>query len=79
MVVVVVFVFSSLRPHLQHVEVPRRGVKLELQLQAYTTATATLDLSHIYDLCLSLQQHWILNLLSEARDLTCFFTDTMGS
>ena len=32
------------------------GVKLELQMQAYTTATATQDLSHICDLCCSLQQ-----------------------
>ena len=30
-----------LGPHLQHMEVPRLGVKLELQLPAYTTATAT--------------------------------------
>ena len=29
-------------------EVPRLGVKLELQLMAYATATATLDLSCIY-------------------------------
>jgi len=29
--------------HLWHMEVPRLGVKLELQLPAYTTATATLD------------------------------------
>ena len=31
-------------------EVPEPGVELELQLPAYTTATATLDLSHICDL-----------------------------
>ena len=31
--------------HPQHMEVPRRGVDLELQLQAYITATATWDLS----------------------------------
>ena len=31
-------------------EVPRLGVKLELQLPAYTTVTAVGDLSHIYDL-----------------------------
>ena len=29
--------------HLQHVEAPRLGVQSELQLPAYTTATATLD------------------------------------
>ena len=31
-------------------EVPRLGFKSELQLPVYTTATATRDLSHIYDL-----------------------------
>ena len=31
-------------------EVPRLGVESELQLPAYTTATATLDPSHICDL-----------------------------
>ena len=36
--------------HLQHMEVPGLGVKLEPQLQAYTAATATWDLSHICDL-----------------------------
>ena len=30
-------------------EVPRLGVELELQLPAYTTATATRDLSHVCD------------------------------
>ena len=30
-----------LQPHLQHMEVPRLGVKSELELPAYTTATAT--------------------------------------
>ena len=35
----------------RHVEVPRIGVESELQLQAYTTATATPDPSHIYHLC----------------------------
>ena len=34
----------------------------------YTTATATLDLSHICNLHQSLQKHWILNPLSEARN-----------
>ena len=31
--------------HLQHMEVPRLGIELELQLLAYTTAAATQDLS----------------------------------
>ena len=33
----------SLRLHLWHMEVPRLGVESELQLPAYTTATATRD------------------------------------
>ena len=49
-------------------EVLRLGVKSELQLLAYTTATATWDLRHICNLYSSSRQHWILNLLSEARD-----------
>ena len=39
------FIFFILGPHLWHMEVPRLGVKSELQLLAYTTATATPDLS----------------------------------
>ena len=37
------FYFYFSWPHLQHMEVPRLEVKLELQLLAYTTATAMLD------------------------------------
>ena len=36
--------------HLRHMEVPRLGVKLELQLPGYTTATAMSDLSLLSDL-----------------------------
>ena len=36
--------------------------------EANTTATVTLDLSHICDLHCSLQQDWILNPLSKDRD-----------
>ena len=36
-------VYVFLRPHMQHMEVPRIGVISELQLLAYTTATAALD------------------------------------
>ena len=43
---------------------------------AYTTATATPDPRYICDLRYSLQQCWILNPLSEARDQTCIFTET---
>ena len=42
--------FVFLGPHLQYVEVPRLGVELELQLQAYTTALATWDPSCVCDL-----------------------------
>ena len=35
------FILGFLGPHPQHMEVPRQGVKSELQLPAYTTATAT--------------------------------------
>ena len=38
-------VFLGLHP--QCMEVPRLGVELELQLPAYTTATATWDLSFV--------------------------------
>jgi len=49
-------------------EVPRLGVKLELQLPAYTTGAATQDLSHVCNLLHRSQQHQILNPLNEARD-----------
>ena len=62
---------------MQYVEVPERGVKSELQLPAYATATAiaTRDPSRVCDLHHSARQHWILNPLSEARDRTCILTD----
>ena len=40
------FPFGFLGPHSQHMEVPRLGVVLELQLLAYATAITTPDLSH---------------------------------
>ena len=46
--------------------------------EAYTTAKAISDLSRIWDLGCSLWQYQILNLLSEAKDQTCIFTDTMS-
>ena len=42
--------FCFLGPHLEHTEVPRLGVWLEIQLLAYTTATAMWDLSRVCDL-----------------------------
>ena len=59
-------------------EVPRLGLKSELQLLAYTTATATPDLSRVCELHHSSQQGQILNLLSGARDQTYVFMDTGG-
>ena len=41
--------FFFLGPHLQHTEVPGLGVESELQLPAYTTATATWNRSSICD------------------------------
>ena len=54
----------------RHMEVPRLGVYSELQMLAYTTATATSDPSHICDLHHSSWQCWILNPLSKAKDRT---------
>ena len=55
-------------------EIPGLGAESELQLPAYTGATATPEPSHICDLHHSLQwQHWIFNPLREARDSTCSF------
>ena len=45
-----------LGPPSWHMEVPRVGVELELQLLAYATATAMEDLSHICDLQYSSQE-----------------------
>ena len=52
-----------------HMEVPRLGVKSELQLPAYVTAIAMPDPSH------SLQQCQIPNPLSKASDRTCILMD----
>ena len=57
-------------------ESPRLRVESELQMQAYTTASATWDLSHICDLHYRSPQHPLLNPLSEARDQTCILMDT---
>ena len=71
------FIFAFfLGLHSRHMEVPSLGVELELQLPAYTTATATRDPSHICDLHHSSQQCQILSPQSEARDWTCILMDT---
>lgn len=56
-------------------EVPRLGVKLELQLLACTTATAMPDPSSICSLPLSSWQCQILNPLSGLRDQTHILMD----
>ena len=68
-----------LGPHLQHMEVPRLGVKLQLYQPAYTTAIdpiAMRDPSQVCDLYHSSQQHWIPHPMSKARDRTCVLMDT---
>ena len=68
--------FWFLRPHPQHIEVPRRGVEsVELYSVDYATATVAPDPSHISNLHHSSLQTWILNSLSEARDWTCILMD----
>ena len=67
------FFFLGLHPH--HMEVPRLGVGLELQLPA--TAIATRDPSLVCDLHhSSWQSRWIANPLSEAGDRTYILMDT---
>ena len=68
--------FFFLQPHLQQMEVPGPGAESELQLMAYTTATATLDLTYICNTCCSSWQHWILNPLSQAKYWTHILTET---
>ena len=69
------FVFLGLCPW--HMEIPRLGVESEMQLLSY--ATATQGLSHVCDLCQSVQQHQILHLLSKARDRSCILMDASGA
>ena len=62
------FCFLGLHPW--HMELPRLGVESELQLPAYTAATANWYPSRVCDLHHRSQQRQTLNLLSEARDQT---------
>ena len=62
--------------HPWHREVLRLGVESELQLPAYTTATAMQVLSHICKLHHGSRQCLILNPLGEARDWTRILMDT---
>ena len=67
-IIIIIIIIWFLGPNSQHMEVPRLGVELELQLPAYTTATATPDLSLVRNLHHSSRHHCILNPLSEAMD-----------
>ena len=80
--------FVFLGPHLRHMEVPRLGVRSELQLPVYATATAMWDANCVCDLHHSSWQYWVLNPLSETRDRThnlmvpswiCLHCVTMGT
>ena len=68
--------FCFLGLHLQHMEAPRLGVELELQLLAYTTAAITRDPSHVCHLHHSSWQRQIPDPLSKARDQTRILMDT---
>ena len=57
-------------------EVPRLEAESELELLAYTTATATRVLSHVCDLHRSSWQCRIPDSLSEARDQAHILRDT---
>ena len=70
------FFFFFLGLSLRHMEVPRLGFKLELQLPAYITATEMQDLSCVCNLYHSSRQCRILNPLSETRDQTDILMDT---
>ena len=72
------FFFPSffLGPYIQCMAVSRLGVESELQLLAYTTATATWDPSCICNLHHSSRQCQIPGPPSKARDRTCILMDT---
>ena len=61
--------FLFFMTHLQHMEVPKLWVKLEMQLwpMPQPSLDPSLDPSHIRDLCHSLQQCQILNPLINTR------------
>ena len=54
--------------YLWHIEVPRLGVELELQLLACTTDTETQDPSYVYNLYHNSRPQWIFNPMSKAKD-----------
>ena len=70
------FFFDFLGPLMFHMELPRLRVDSELQLPAYTTATARQDLSQVFDLHPSTRPRWIPNPLIESRDRTRVLMET---
>ena len=72
----VLFCFCFLRLHLQRMDFPRLGVESELPLPAYSTATASPDLSHVCDLHHSSWQCWIPKPLIKATDGNHILMDT---
>ena len=60
-------IFWGQPPNLKHMEVPRLGVKSELQLRRMPQAQAMLALSCVCDLHHSSRQHQILSPLRGAR------------
>ena len=68
--------FCLLGPYPRPKEVPRIGTESELQLPAYTTATATWGPSPVCDLQHSSRQRQILNPRSGAGDRTRVLMDT---
>ena len=70
-----IYIYIFLGLHSQHMEVPRLGAELELQMPAYATATAAQDPSCVCNLHHSSCQHQMLNPLSKARDPTCSLMD----
>ena len=62
------YIFFFIGPHLQHMEVLWLGVKSQLQLPAYATATSMQDPSSVCDLHHSSPQRRILKPQSGARD-----------
>ena len=74
------FIFCFLGLYLWHMEIPRLGVKSELQLLAYATATAAATATWVPSCVCNLHhsswQRCILNSLSEARDQTRILMDS---
>ena len=60
--------FNFFGLQVQHMEIPRLGVKLKLQLPVYTTAAAMQDPSHVFDLCHCSRQCQVIHPLNETRD-----------